>query len=163
MKYKAGDKVRVKSLGWYNANKDANGHVTTLDPDFRAEMRYLCGQEKIIERAYSDGRTYKLKDVDFFVFSDEMLEDAHPIVCGYVSKHGRRKEDKRILAHDMGERFNYRYRVVEKECEEAYINGEKGIDCDGYAEFYTINSEKEELLNTIKELEEKLATLKGQL
>ena len=38
MKYKVGDKVRIKSLDWYNENKDENNYI-----DFSKHMFYpLC-------------------------------------------------------------------------------------------------------------------------
>lgn len=39
MKYRAGNKVRIKSLDWYNENKGMNGLVGLFTPS----MKKLCG------------------------------------------------------------------------------------------------------------------------
>ena len=47
-KYKVGDKVRVKSLEWYNSNKDENGNVLSHSDEclfFPEEMSTYCGKE----------------------------------------------------------------------------------------------------------------------
>jgi hypothetical protein len=44
MKHKIGDKVRVKSLDWYNANKNHNGYITGLGDVFVEEMSKFCGK-----------------------------------------------------------------------------------------------------------------------
>lgn len=84
MKYKVGDKVRVKSLEWYNKNKDANGTVNVSFGFIKDMMRY-CGKEFTVTDVldYSDG--YLLSN-NFYIFSDEMLEEVIPdleIPAGY--------------------------------------------------------------------------------
>jgi hypothetical protein len=44
MKHKIGDKVRVKSLDWYNANKNHNGYITGLGETFGDTMSKFCGK-----------------------------------------------------------------------------------------------------------------------
>lgn len=77
MKYKIGDKVRVKSLKWYNKNKDANGTVH-VPFGFIKEMAQYCGKEFIITQVLSNGG-YLLKNA-LYTFSDEMLEDANIVL-----------------------------------------------------------------------------------
>ena len=45
MKYNIGDKVRVKSLDWYNANKNKFGKVELSSNVFIPKMSILCGKE----------------------------------------------------------------------------------------------------------------------
>lgn len=74
MKYKVGDKVRVKSLEWYNENKDEYGTVH-VPFSFIKEMKCYCGRKFTIQEVldYDDG--YKLSNTDNqYNFSDEMLE-----------------------------------------------------------------------------------------
>lgn len=44
MKYKVGDKVRIKSLDWYKINADVNGHVGL----FVNSMSNYCGKTAVI-------------------------------------------------------------------------------------------------------------------
>lgn len=77
MKYKIGDKVRVKSLDWYNENKDEHGTVN-VPFSFIKEMAQYCGKEFIITQVLSNGG-YLLKNA-LYTFSDEMLEDANIVL-----------------------------------------------------------------------------------
>ena len=43
MEYKVGDKVRIKSVDWYNENKDADGFVRCGDRVFDNYMSEFCG------------------------------------------------------------------------------------------------------------------------
>lgn len=43
MKYKVGDRVRIKSFEWYNENKDKNGNVHCGDKVFDDYMSVFCG------------------------------------------------------------------------------------------------------------------------
>lgn len=47
MELKVGDKVRVKSLEWYNENKDNKGYILTI-PSFIPEMSSFCGREGVV-------------------------------------------------------------------------------------------------------------------
>ena len=71
MKYKVGDKVRVKSLAWYKANKDGDGDVG----NFVIDMVVHCGEEVTIE-AVKDS-SYKVCGNDW-AWHDTMFEDEKP-------------------------------------------------------------------------------------
>lgn len=74
MKYKVGDKVRVKSLDWYNENKDINGYVNTYCT-FTPQMAKYCGKETTIENVLVSGSNrYMLDGIPYYTFSDDMFE-----------------------------------------------------------------------------------------
>ena len=75
--YKVGDKVRVKSLDWYNTNKNSEG--TIIFNGFRIfdeDMSKFCGKVVTIEFYNSRWYYYDIKEdekVNFWY--DEMFED----------------------------------------------------------------------------------------
>ena len=48
MKYKRGDRVKIKSLDWYNQNKDQHGRVACGYHVFTEEMSKFCGCTMIV-------------------------------------------------------------------------------------------------------------------
>lgn len=74
MKYKVGDKVRIKSIDWYNKNKDEDGYINCGEYYFVPCMSVFCGKMLIIDTSFKDG-TYQMEgDEDEFLFTDEMIE-----------------------------------------------------------------------------------------
>ena len=75
--YKVGDKVRVKSLDWYNTNKNSEG--TIIFNGFRIfdeDLSKFCGKVVTIESYNSRWYYYDIKEdekVNFWY--DEMFED----------------------------------------------------------------------------------------
>ncbi len=80
MKYKVGDKVRIKSLDWYNTNKNSYG-VVEVPKNFISEMSEYCSKDAIIVRVYDDHYCINI-DNSGYVWTDEMFEDmeVHKIV-----------------------------------------------------------------------------------
>ena len=75
-KYKVGDKVRVKSLEWYNSNKDGNGDVLPHSDKylfFPKEMSEDCGKEFEVSYVNSYG-IYLLKGTKWY-WEDWMFEE----------------------------------------------------------------------------------------
>lgn len=63
-KYKVGDRVRIKSLEWYNQNKDSHGLVFNRSNDmnvFSSNMQEHCGEILTIRHVSGNGR-YILTD-----------------------------------------------------------------------------------------------------
>jgi hypothetical protein len=48
MRYKRGDRVKIKSLKWYNENKDQHGRVACGYHVFTEEMSKFCGCTMIV-------------------------------------------------------------------------------------------------------------------
>ena len=48
MRYKIGDRVKIKSLDWYNQNKDQHGRVACGYHVFTEEMSKFCGCTMIV-------------------------------------------------------------------------------------------------------------------
>ena len=44
MKYQVGDKVKIKSIEWYNANKNSDGTVEGVGDVFIDVMSEYCGR-----------------------------------------------------------------------------------------------------------------------
>ena len=44
MKYKVGDKVRIKSLDWYNKNKDKTNEIECGSVYFISDMAVFCNK-----------------------------------------------------------------------------------------------------------------------
>ena len=84
MKYKIGDKVRIKSLDWYETN-ECNGHVMCDRLAFLDTMVEWCGKELTIDFVYDydNGISgYVMKEPKIqWIFTDDMIEgpvDAEP-------------------------------------------------------------------------------------
>lgn len=99
MKYNAGDKVKIKSLEWFNTNK-CNGRVMCDGLAFGEFMTEWCGKELTIDYIYtgSDGKqAYVMKEPKIaWRFTDSMIEclvEQHEImvslddVCKFLDEH----------------------------------------------------------------------------
>ena len=71
MKYNVGDKVRIKSLDWYNENKDENNYIDFSKHMFYPLMSKYCGEVFTIEYVYSD---FYLMSENKHNWIDEMIE-----------------------------------------------------------------------------------------
>ena len=69
MKYKIGDKVRVKSLEWYNENKGERGDVNLPNIIFVSNMSKFCGQEYTI----CDVKTNTSTNVTYYGLEEDVL------------------------------------------------------------------------------------------
>lgn len=75
MKHKVGDKVRIKSLEWYNENKDRLGHIQNCGNDtFTNFMSIYCGMYAIIRDVDDDGEYSINIDDNEWSWTDEMFE-----------------------------------------------------------------------------------------
>lgn len=76
MKYKNGDKVKVKSIEWYNKNKRGPfGDVWNTPRIFTQEMSKYCGKVLTIESVSEDFKDYQVKETDKYFWTDDMFED----------------------------------------------------------------------------------------
>ena len=94
MKFKVGDRVRIRSLQWYLENKDENGEIRFSEKDeegcfigFKAWNSDMCGEVVMIDRVYADNHTYRSYDLChrfayYHGLVDEMLEP-EPVVFEY--------------------------------------------------------------------------------
>lgn len=71
MKYKVGDKVRIKSLDWYRKYANKDGIIVCGNYYFTQNMLKYCGKVLMITNVIRD--FYVCKDIDY-QFSDEMIE-----------------------------------------------------------------------------------------
>lgn len=93
-KYKVGDKVVVKSLEWYNDNKDCDG-VVRVPCSFVREMSEYCGRVFTIRRVNLN--SYYLEEVDY-TWSDEMFEGLAEEMYAYL-----KTKDVKDLPKDFAE------------------------------------------------------------
>lgn len=76
MRYKKGDKVRVRSLEWYNANKNSEGAIIFHNwRIFDDSMSEFCGTVVTIDAYNPRGDYYDIKeDEKVNYWSDDMFE-----------------------------------------------------------------------------------------
>jgi hypothetical protein len=76
MRYKKGDRVRVRGLEWYNANKNSKGVIILQDwRIFEESMSEFCGKVVTIDSYSSRGNYYDIKeDGKVNYWSDDMFE-----------------------------------------------------------------------------------------
>ena len=73
MKYKIGDKVRVKSLKWYNENKNKYGTVKCSEAYFQPTMSKFCGNILTIKNIDKTINTYIVEENNYY-WDDYMFE-----------------------------------------------------------------------------------------
>ena len=85
LKYKIGDKVRIKSLDWYNENKDKNGNIVfsskvphfalcvNVRTVFTKDMVKYCGKVVTIENVWTANYSI-VEGTHRDYFTDEMIE-----------------------------------------------------------------------------------------
>ena len=73
MKYKAGDRVRIKSIDWYNKNKDELGVISCDLQRFTPNMSWYCGKILIISCIIESKGCYEMLDT-YYYWTDEMIE-----------------------------------------------------------------------------------------
>ena len=79
MRYKRGDRVKIKSLDWYNENKDQHGRVACGYHVFTEEMSKFCGYTMIVCNRTNLGVMTMGGSASYW--TDEMIEglaDAEP-------------------------------------------------------------------------------------
>lgn len=77
MKYKVGNKVRIKSIDWYNENKDENGNVLCFENihKFTSLMSSYCGKVVTISTIITGDDEYFIEeDGETDWWTDDMIE-----------------------------------------------------------------------------------------
>lgn len=89
MKYKVGDQVKIKSLDWYNKNKNKDGIVGCGNANFIPDMVIYCGDILTIYDVNEDLSYYYMKG-SRYAFRDEMIEGLAeaPLYKAIVDKNG---------------------------------------------------------------------------
>ena len=126
MKYKVGDRVKIKSLDWYNENSDDGYSVVFADGwHFSEPMSIFCGKELIIENISHaiNPPHYMMKD-NAFGWTDEMIE-------GLVQDENNPLTENVV---DTVRESNDRYRIV--------IDSRFDIEVDE-GEYYAVRRKKE--------------------
>lgn len=81
LKYKVGDRVRIKSIDWYNENKNKYGNIICGYMPFTSEMSIYCGEALTICDIKDEFSYYHMKKCEY-MFTDEMIE-------GLVERNGK--------------------------------------------------------------------------
>ena len=71
MEYKVGDRVKIKSLDWYNENKISEGCLVCGSSHINPEM--ICMLGKTVTISSVEGDYYRIKEYAWN-WTDEMIE-----------------------------------------------------------------------------------------
>ena len=75
MKYKVGDRVKIKSLDWFKENRNNLNEVRCGATVFVPKMTIHCGHIRTISKVCETQKVYYLlEDVDLYTWTDEMIE-----------------------------------------------------------------------------------------
>lgn len=115
MKYKVGDKVKVKSLEWYNKNKTKSGFINYRDVHFTEDMSIFCGCILTIKVINKD--IYDVEE-NVYIWTEDMFEG----LADY-------KENIEITLNDK------KYIIDVKKAMELGVVKEKDSRCKSWEEF----------------------------
>lgn len=102
MKYKVGDKVRVKSKEWFEEMKKESSLVIINGLSFLEEMAKFCGKEAIITYCCNEDGTYRLDIDNLYWFNDGMLEDSYNPEKSIISEGMIKDIAEVIKKHNLG-------------------------------------------------------------
>ena len=128
-KYKIGQKVRVKSLDWYNNNKDTSHRLNIGDkkPCFTYNMSKYCGQVLTIDdHAEYEGEYYMIEDDGVYTWADEMFEGVVDDHQYHPEMSGQYHPDSELDNIDK-----YIQRFDGNECKIALPEGYQFVDREG--------------------------------
>ena len=74
MNYKVGDKVKIKSLDWYNQNKDAFGFIFCNHICFDEKMTEFCGKTVTIAAQRNEKHYFIMEDNCLSFWTEDMIE-----------------------------------------------------------------------------------------
>ena len=74
MRYKTGDKVRIKSLDWYNTNKNDFGLIFCNHICFDEKMTEFCGKTVTIAAQRNEKYYFIMEDNCLSFWSEDMIE-----------------------------------------------------------------------------------------
>lgn len=74
MNYKVGDKVKIKSLEWYNQNKDAFGFIFCNHICFDEKMTKFCGKTVTIAAQRNEKHYFIMEDNCLSFWTEDMFE-----------------------------------------------------------------------------------------
>ena len=74
MRYKTGDKVRIKGLDWYNENKNDFGLIFCNNICFDEKMTEFCGKTVTIAAQRNEKYYFIMEDNCLSFWTDEMIE-----------------------------------------------------------------------------------------
>ena len=80
MKYKVGDKVRIKSIDWYNENKNKYGNINCGYMPFTSDMSIYCGAVLTICDIKEEFSFYHMKECEYMFshFAPQVLQSFRP-------------------------------------------------------------------------------------
>ena len=128
-KYKIGQKVRVKSIDWYNNNQDSFGCVSigNKKPKFTYSMSKYCGLVLTIDdHSEYEGEYYMIEDDGVYTWTDEMFEGVVDDYQYHPDMSGRYHTDSELDNIDK-----YIQRLDGNECKIALPEGYQFVDKDG--------------------------------
>ena len=115
MKYKIGDRVRIKNIDWYNTNKDEDGIVELSTHVFTPGMPQFCGRVMTISHVGIDYYTMVEDLVGYW--TDEMIE-------GLVEEETKPK----FKIGDIIVKAHLRFRIVEIKSDRYIVEERPGIN-----------------------------------
>ena len=101
MKYRAGNKVRIKNLDWYNENKGMNGLVGLFTPS----MVKLCGMVVTLDTAYNGKYTAIEEDAKGYYLDDSMIEGLVEEEVDLIPKFGEYSDNEPLDIPTMTTEF----------------------------------------------------------
>lgn len=75
MNIKEGDRVLIKDIDWYNANKDENGYILNVNGlSFTKSMSPMCGKICVVKKVVVEPERFTVNELPQFVFNLQMVE-----------------------------------------------------------------------------------------